>query len=336
MEDHNRSRLRATRVLPVRPIPGIAEDAATGLLGEPRSIPPKYFYDERGSRLFDAICETREYYPTRTEEKLLVEYSNDIMSVVRPDHIVEFGSGAARKTRHLLSACDQHKETVAYWPFDVCEAMLLESGRRLVEEYDWLRVNALVGDYLGGLADLPRPAGNSLFLFLGGTIGNFTEPQAQQFLDEVRAVMVDGDYLLLGADRVKDADVLHAAYNDADGLTAEFNLNVLQVLNRELDADFEETCFEHAAVFNNEASQIEMYLVSRQRQSVHVGVLDETLQFAEGDKILTEISRKFTPVHLESMLEAAGFRIERHLQPNNGYFSLLLARPVGQGFPGGL
>jgi L-histidine N-alpha-methyltransferase len=328
VQENSVPRLTKQSVTAVRSLPGIVEDATVGLMGSPRSMPPKYFYDERGSRLFDAICETREYYPTRSEETLLIRYAKDIVAGVRPDHILEFGSGTARKTRHLLSACDQASETICYWPFDVCEAMLLESGQRLVQEYDWLQVNALVGDYLGGLADLPRPAGSCLFLFLGGTIGNFTESQARQFLDEVRAVMGSDDYLLLGADRVKGSDVLHAAYNDEAGITAEFNLNLLQVLNRELDADFEEGQFEHVALFNPEASQIEMYLESSRQQSVYIGALDETLEFVQGDRILTEISRKFTPTTLESMLSAAGFEVARHFEPENGYFSLLLAKPV--------
>jgi L-histidine N-alpha-methyltransferase len=326
MEERRAPRLTSRKVPPVRPVAGIVEDAQRGLIRQPRSMPPKYFYDARGSRLFDAICATPEYYPTRTEDALLGAHASDIIAEIQPEHIVEFGSGTARKTRHLFDACDQRGRATAYWPFDVCEAMLLESGQQLVEEYQRLRVNALVGDYLGGLQGLPEFNGRCLFLFLGGTVGNFTEAQAGVFLREVRAVMKAGDCLVLGADRVKPPEVLHAAYNDSEGITAEFNLNLLRVLNRELDADFDLERFEHRAFFNRDASQIEMYLVSRLDQSVRLKALDKTLDFAAGEQILTEISRKFTASRLESMLSVAGFSVTRHLEPENGYFSLLLAR----------
>ncbi len=327
MEERRVPRLTSRRIPPIRPIADIAQDAQQGLTRRPRSMPPKYFYDERGSRLFDAICATPEYYPTRTEEALLSAHAADIIAEVRPEHIVEFGSGTARKTRHLLDACARRGEPAAYWPFDVCEAVLLETGQQLVEEYQRLRVNVLIGDYLGGLQGLPSFHGGCLFLFLGGTIGNFTEAQAQGFLRELRAVMRPGDCLVLGADRVKSADVLHAAYNDSEGITAEFNLNLLRVLNRELEAEFRLEGFEHRALFNRDASQIEMYLVSSLDQWVRIGALDKTLRFAAGEEILTEISRKFTPSRLESMLSLAGLNVARHLEPENGYFSLLLATP---------
>jgi len=328
MEEHDHARLISHRVSPIRRTPGLEEDVITGLMSRPRSMPPKYFYDKRGSRLFDAICETPEYYPTRTEEALLSRHAGDIIARVAPEHIVEFGSGTARKTRLLFDACDDNGEPAAYWPFDVCEAMLMESGRQLLREYDWLQVHALVGDYLGGLRNVPRATGRRLFLFLGGTIGNFTSQQAEQFLNELLELMDVGDYLLLGADRVKDTEVLHAAYNDKSGITAEFNLNLMRMLNRELDADFRLEQFRHEAVFNPRASQIEMYLVSCCEQSVYLGALDTRLRFSAGEKILTEISRKFTASNLEMMLYEAGFDVEHHFEPQNGYFSLLLARPA--------
>ncbi len=327
MDENVVSRLTSRKVPAALPVADIIEDASKGLIDAPRSMPPKYFYDERGSQLFDAICETREYYPTRTEEALLRACARDVIAQLRPDHIVEFGSGTARKTRHLFDACDRAGETAAYWPFDVCEEMLQDSGQQLVQEYDWLQVNALVGDYLGGLTGLPPREGRCLYLFLGGTIGNFTEDEAAAFLAEVRAIMRPGDGLLLGADRVKDTEVLHAAYNDDAGITAQFNLNLLQVLNRELDANFCDHNFEHRALFNHEASQIEMYLVSRCRQSVRIDALRHTLELEAGERILTEISRKFTPARLESLLKSAGFAIHRHFEPENGWFSLVLAGP---------
>ncbi|HKK13525.1 MAG TPA: L-histidine N(alpha)-methyltransferase, partial [Gammaproteobacteria bacterium] len=275
--DHSAGRLRVHPVPPARPLPDLAQDAREGLLRRPRSLPPKYFYDDRGSRLFDAICDTPEYYPTRTENALLARHAGEILAAVDPDHIVEFGSGTSRKTLHLLEACAADGARSGYWPLDVCESMLRETGEILVDRYQWLQVDALVGDYLGGLDHLPLPDGRRLFVFLGGTIGNFEPWQAEAFLAELRARMNPGDALLLGADRVKDPAVLHAAYNDAAGITARFNLNVLRVLNRELAADFDESAFRHEARYNPALQRIEMYLVARRPQRVMLEALEAEL-----------------------------------------------------------
>lgn len=322
------ARLSCRAVRPARILPGLAEDVQQGLLEPPRSLSPKYFYDERGSQLFDAICDTPEYYVTRTEDALLMDCAADLIEALRPAHIIEFGSGASRKTRHLFDQCATAGNAAVYWPFDVCEEMLLHSGRHLLHRYDWLQVNALVGDYLAGLRHLPRPGGECLYLFLGGTIGNFMPGEALAFLREVRSGMGPGDRLLLGADRVKAPGILHAAYNDRAGVTAEFNLNLLQVLNRELEADFDPDAFRHEAVYNLDASRIEMYLVSRRSQTVTLARLDKVLKLEWGERILTEISRKFTPGSLTELLTAAGFAVERHFQPDNGFFSLVLAAPA--------
>lgn len=322
------ARLSCRAVRPARILPGLAEDVQQGLLEPPRSLSPKYFYDERGSQLFDAICDTPEYYVTRTEDALLLGCAADLIEGLRPAHIIEFGSGASRKTRHLFDQCATAGNAAVYWPFDVCEEMLLHSGRHLLHRYDWLQVNALVGDYLAGLRHLPRPGGECLYLFLGGTIGNFMPGEALAFLREVRSGMGPGDRLLLGADRVKAPEILHAAYNDRAGITAEFNLNLLQVLNRELEADFDPDAFRHEAVYNMDDSRIEMYLVSRRSQTVTLARLDKVLKLASGERILTEISRKFTPGSLTELLTAAGFAVERHFQPDNGFFSLMLAAPA--------
>lgn len=314
-------------VPPARAVPSLVEDVREGLLASPRSLPPKYFYDDKGSRLFDAICDTEEYYPTRTEDALLKQSARDIIANLQPEHVVELGSGTSRKTRRLLDACEEHGCHATYWPFDVCESMVQDSAEALMDEYDWLRVRGLVGDYHAGFEHFPGFDGRSLFVFLGSTIGNLEHEHAVEFLRELRSVMGPNDSLLMGADRVKDTDVLHAAYNDSEGLTAEFNLNVLQVLNREVDANFEIDAFEHKAIFNREDSRIEMHLVSKRDQTVSLMALDETIAFREGESILTEISRKFTPESLDALLTEAGFRIERHYEPNDGFFSLLLASP---------
>lgn len=321
-------RLSCRAVRPARILPGLAEDVRRGLWEPLRSLPPKYFYDERGSQLFDAICDTPEYYVTRTEDALLLDCAAELIDDLRPQHIIEFGSGAARKTRHLFDQCDTAGNAAVYWPFDVCEEILLHSGRHLLHRYDWLCVNALVGDYSAGLHHLPRPAGNCLYLFLGGTIGNFTPAEALAFLRDVRSGMGPGDRLLLGADRIKSPELLHAAYNDRAGITAEFNLNLLRVLNRELEADFDPDGFRHEAVYNDHASRIEMYLVSLREQSVNLARLGRVLDLAAGERILTEISRKFTPASLAELLVAAGFAAERHYEPDNGFFSLVLAAPA--------
>lgn len=287
-------------------------------------MPPKYFYDQRGSELFDAICDTPEYYPTRTEEALLRQHAQELMQTSAPRHILEFGSGTSRKTRHLLDVCS--RADTAYWPFDVCAPMLKKAGEQLVDEYDWLDVNILVGDYLGGLQGLPDLQGRCLYVFLGGTIGNFTEAEAAWFLQELSAVMKADDCLLLGADRIKDTAVLHAAYNDRQGITAAFNLNLLEVLNRELQADFDTSQFQHRAEFNDRAGQIEMYLQSSCHQSVEIGRLDTTIHLQRDERISTEVSRKFTHARLEAMLVEAGLTVASHKQPVNGYYSLLLAR----------
>jgi len=321
-------RLRCSQVQAAWPISDLAQDVRKGLFSLPRSLPPKYFYDDLGSRLFDAICDAPEYYPTRTEDSLLQRHAEEIVASVKPRHIIEFGSGTSRKTHHLLRACEAQGISPAYWPFDICKSMVQETGRALIEEYQWLTVHGLVGDYLAGLDDIPTPDGACLFVFLGGTIGNFTADEANVFLREVRRSMGPDDALLLGADRVKDADVLDAAYNDQEGLTAEFNLNVLRVINRELNADFDPAQFEHNARYREDLQQIEMYLVALNEQQVRFGELGREIRLESGESILTEISRKFTPEDLVAMLRRADLCLEMHRQPDNGYFSLVLARPT--------
>ncbi len=320
-------RLHCHVVEPARAVPDLAEDARTGLLCPPRTLPPKYFYDDRGSRLFDRLCDTPEYYPTRIEDWLLARHARSIMERARPRHLFELGSGASRKTRHLLEAAAQLGQHPAYWPFDVSESMMLEAGARLVAVWPWLQVNALVGDYNGGLDNLPSPEGRRLYAFLGGTLGNFEPAAAAAFLREVRGCMRPGDHLLLGLDRVKDPAVLHAAYNDAAGITAEFNRNVLRVLNRELGADFDLDVFRHRAEFVRERSQVEMYLVPDSEQRVLLAALGEEITLARGEPVRTEISRKFTPEGVARLLREAELVTVEHYQPADAYFSVVLARP---------
>ncbi len=309
------------------PLSGIAEDVRAGFSAYPKFLPPKYFYDERGSWLFDQICRTREYYPTQTEDALLAGSAHAVIKDMRPQSILELGSGSSRKTVHLLEACEVLECYARYLPFDVCAEMLAHAGERLLREYRWLTVEAIVGDYCRDLGQIPNGDGARLFVFLGGTIGNFHEDEAVNFLRNTRSVMAPGDRLLLGADRIKDVQVLHDAYNDALGLTADFNLNVLNVVNRELAGEFDVGKFDHRAWFNESQARIEMHLRSRVAQKVRIRDLHMEVAFAEGESILTEVSRKFTPATLDTMLSRSGFVAEQHFAPENGYFSLVLARP---------
>jgi len=314
-------------VAPVRSASTLADDVMRGLFACPRTLPPKYFYDERGSALFDQICNLPEYYPTRTEAALLARVARQVIERVRPQRIVEFGSGTSRKTRLLLDACAPAGCFPAYVPFDVCADVVLTSGAELLRDYGWLDVRPLCGDYHAGLGNLPRGTAADLYLFLGGTIGNFTDHQALAFLRDLRAIMREGDFLLLGADRLKRPDLLHAAYNDFAGITAEFNRNVLRVMNRELGANFDLESFAHYASYNPHQAQIEMHLVAMRDQEVHFAALARTLALAEGDSMQTEISRKFTRAGIVALLGRAGFRMVEHFEERSPSFSLVLAAP---------
>ena len=307
-------------------VPDLAEDVRDGLLSPPRSLPPKYFYDETGSELFTQICNTPEYYPTRTEDRLLASYSLNIIEQARPEQILELGSGNSQKTRRLFDACEQLNHICNYAPFDVCAPMLESTSLQLQTEYEWLEVLPMLGDYHAGLDNLPVFHGRRLYVFLGSTIGNFSPHAACNFLAEIRNSMQPGDYLLLGADRVKNNAVVNAAYNDSQGLTAEFNLNLLNVLNRELDADFRVDNFSHQAGFNENYSRVEMWLVCTRDHTVTIQDLDEMITFRDGDEILTEISHKYTFAEIENLLQQCGYIIKSHYQPANQYFSLILAR----------
>lgn len=306
----------------------LAHDVLVGLCSTPKALPPKYFYDAVGSRLFDQICDTPEYYPTRIEQALLERFADSIVQKTDPRCIVEFGSGSARKISTLLAAVERSTACCRYVPFDVSRSMLETSSCALLQRFPWLEVHAIVGDYDRDFDALPVSA-PTLFVFLGGTIGNFTPAEAALFLSKLRDQMRVGDYLLLGTDLLKDHDVLNAAYNDAAGVTAKFNKNVLSVVNHRLDASFDADAFRHVAFFDPSEAQIEMHLESTKPQCVPVRALGLDVEFTAGERILTEISRKFTRASVARMLRAAGLGLDAWFAASNGYFGLSVARTFG-------
>jgi L-histidine N-alpha-methyltransferase len=302
----------------------MAEDVREGLGREPRELSPKYFYDAHGSRLFDRITTLPEYYPTRCERAILNRYAPAIVDGC--EELVEIGSGTASKTRALLYAMAAQGELRRYVPLDVDESVVQDCALELVELYPGLRVHGVVGDFG---RDLERiPAGRRrLFAFLGGTIGNLYPDERAAFLERLGAVMEPGDRLLLGTDLVKDPELLETAYNDCQGVTGDFNRNVLRVLNDGLGADFEPEAFEHVAVFDPEHSWIEMRLRANGDQRVGIPGAALELELADGEEIRTEISAKFTPEAVEEELEAAGLRMDDFLTDEDALFGLSLSAP---------
>jgi L-histidine N-alpha-methyltransferase len=303
----------------------IVDDVRAGLSSPPYELPPKYFYDERGSDLFDQICDLPEYYPTRAERRILADRAGEIMERTGAAELVELGPGSPEKARILLAA----GEVERYVPVEVSEAALRASAETLVDEFPGLRVHGVVGDFERHLGKLPPPlAGPRMVAFLGGTIGNFPPGSRRRFLRQIRAVLRPGDWLLLGADLVKDPAVIEAAYNDSQGVTAEFNRNVLRVMNRELGADFPVDAFEHVAFFDPRHEWVEMRLRATRPCSVWVAGLGIRVDFAAGEEMRTEISAKFTPRRLEADLRAAGLELRELLTDDAGLFSLTLASPA--------
>lgn len=302
----------------------LAADVRRGLTAAHKWLPPKYFYDDRGSRLFEAICELPEYYLTRTEDALLASIAGAVIGAAQPTQLVELGSGASRKTRQLLDALVRAQPVPWYVPIDVNETMLRQSMDALRADYPTLGVHALVADFEFGLPPLPAAA-RRLVAFLGSSIGNFVPPSDVALLASAAARAQPGDGLLLGADLVKSAALLEAAYDDAAGVTAEFNRNVLRVINRELRADFAPEQFEHVARYDVAAAQVEMHLRARRAQRVRIAALDLTVEFATGEMIHTETSRKFTRASLEAMLTSAGWRLTQWYASPADAFALVLA-----------
>jgi L-histidine N-alpha-methyltransferase len=300
-------------------------DARRGLTTRPKDLPPKWFYDDRGSDLFDRITRLPEYYPTRTERSILVEHAPDVVAASGADTLVELGSGTSEKTRILLDAFHASGRLATFAPFDVSEATLRDAAARVAEEYPGVGVHAVVGDFERHLAHVPA-GGTRTVAFLGGTIGNFAPGPRAAFLASLAATLRPGETLLLGTDLVKDPDRLVRAYDDAAGVTAEFNKNVLHVLNRELGATFDPDAFDHVAVWNATDEWIEMRLRARDAHRVAVPALELEVHFAAGEEMRTEISAKFRRDRVRDELAAAGFELAEWWTDPAGDFALSLAR----------
>jgi L-histidine N-alpha-methyltransferase len=305
----------------------LAFDVADGLTRPFKEVPPKHFYDAEGSRLFECIIEQPEYYPYRTERLILEACSEEIVALTGAAELVELGSGVPTKTLLLLDAMRDAGTLDRYVPFDVSESVLLASAERLVEQYPGLRVFGVLGDFERHLDALPVAEGPRIIAFLGGTIGNFGPGSRRKFLRGVAQRLRPQDRLLLGTDLVKDPAVLEAAYNDAAGVTAAFNRNILSVINRELHADFDLSAFEHVAFYDREQEWIEMRLRALEPMVVNIRDLDLGVHFASREEMRTEISAKFTRERIESDLAAAGLRLHTLMTDDDGLFALSLSGP---------
>jgi len=307
----------------------LADDVREGLTAEFKELPPKHLYDTRGAELFEQICELPEYYPTRTERAILERVAGELIAQTGAAELVELGSGSATKTRLLLDAMRSAGTLESFVAVDVTESFVRDSAAELLREYPGLRVHGLIADFERHLDQLPPPRGPRLLAFLGGTIGNFAPAARRRFLRSVCGLLGPDDHLLLGTDLVKDRATLEAAYDDSAGVTAEFNRNILHVLNRELGADFDPAAFEHVARFDTEHEWIEMRLRSREAQQVKLAALELTVAFEAGEDIRTEISAKFTRERVAAELTAAGLVLAAWFTDANGWFALSLARRAG-------
>ncbi|HEX8162726.1 MAG TPA: L-histidine N(alpha)-methyltransferase [Pyrinomonadaceae bacterium] len=332
----------------------LAEDVRRGLTSAPKRLFPKYFYDELGSVLFEAICKLPEYYLTRAEDEILSRRAEEIVGLAcagdddfappgegraaapapRPVTLVEFGSGSSTKTRRVIEALLGRQKSLTYVPVDISRTALEASAHALLDEYPRLSVEAYAGDYDAALARLGQTRaarGRTLALFLGSNVGNFEAAEAEGFLRRVRGVLSAGDALLVGADLKKDAKILEAAYDDPLGVTAAFNLNLLARINRELGADFDLRSFRHVARYEESAGRVEMYVESARAQTVRVAALALEVRFAAGERVHTENSHKYDAAQLTALARGAGFAVARAWRDAAGLFSSNLLTAVGEG-----
>jgi L-histidine N-alpha-methyltransferase len=299
-------------------------DVVDGLRATPKVLPPKWFYDDYGCELFDKITRLPEYYPTEREREILHREAHAIAQASGANTLVELGSGTSDKTRTLLDAMSERGQLDRFIPFEVNEATLRSACAEIAAQYPGMAVHGVVGDFEHHLPLIPRE-GRRMVAFLGSTIGNFGPAERKRFLADLVSDLEPGDSLLLGTDLVKDVSRLEAAYDDSAGVTAEFNLNVLNVINRELAADFDTDRFEHRAFFDTDNEWIEMRLRSLDAQRVTVAALDLDVDFAAGEEMRTEISCKFRRVGVEAELSGAGLRMDRWMTDDAGDFALSLS-----------
>jgi L-histidine N-alpha-methyltransferase len=307
----------------------LRHDVRAGLSASPKWLPPKWFYDARGSELFEEITQLPEYYPTRAEAEALREAVPEIASLTKAHTVVELGAGSSEKTRLLLDALSASGSLQAFVPQDVSTAALEATAETIARDYPDLRVHGVVSDFTADLGRLPGESPR-LVAFLGGTIGNFDPDERRAFLHSVADVLEPGEWLLLGTDLVKDECTLVAAYDDAQGVTAEFNRNVLHVINRELSADFDVRAFEHIAVWNADKEWIEMRLRAERDMRVGVDALQMSVDFASGEEMRTEISAKFREPGVRRELAAAGLDVQAWWTDEAGRFGLALAQRVAR------
>ena len=303
-----------------------SEEISDGLNSVSKSIPPKFFYDKKGSDLFEKICLLPEYYPTRTEISILKSLQNELSDFVNDDfRLVELGSGASVKTHLLLDVFSKIQSKMEYFPIDISE-ILTESSERLLRDYDNLHITGIVDTYEGGLEFLKTyDDKKNLIVFLGSSFGNFSPSDGFEFLKKINSTMKSGDLFLVGLDLIKDVSVLETAYNDAQGVTAKFNLNVISRINDELDADFDLKNFKHHAIYNKDDNRIEMYLKSMINQSVIISKSNLLLNFKKNELIHTEYSHKYSLSQISKLLSDAGFKINQFWLDEDKYFSLTLA-----------
>jgi L-histidine N-alpha-methyltransferase len=310
----------------------LANDVLDGLTRPFKELPPKHFYDSRGSELFERICQQPEYYPTRSERSILESRAAEIVAATGAGELVELGSGAADKARILLDAMAEAGTLCRYVPLDVSEVVVRDAAAQLVDEHPDLRVHGVIGDFERHLDRVPAAIDGvpRIVALLGGTIGNFPPGTRRRLLRAIGALLGPEDRLLLGTDLVKDPSVIEAAYDDAAGVTAEFNRNVLHVINRELDADFTPDQFDHVAFFDRRHEWIEMRLRARRPCSVLIGGLGLRIEFAAGEEVRTEISAKFTRTRIDADFAAAGLALDRWYTDEDEHYALSLARGAAE------
>jgi L-histidine N-alpha-methyltransferase len=304
----------------------LARDVSEGLAKTPKQLPPKWLYDARGSELFEDITRVADYYPSRAEREILVRRAPEIAAATRADMLVELGAGSCEKARVLLDALTAEGSCRTYVAADVSESALIGSTATLTEEYPQLRVEGVVADFETHLDLLPAGE-RRLLAFLGGTVGNLEPDQRHDFLAGIASILGPHDAFLLGTDLVKDPERLVRAYDDSEGVTAAFDLNVLAVVNRELDADFDLAAFEHRSVWNAEDEWVEMRLRSLRDQKVSIGALDLLVAFAEGEEMRTEISAKFRRRRVEAEAAAVGLAVQHWWTDEAGDYALSLLVP---------